>query len=166
VGYGDVHLPEMQVHTNACWLCVPEDIVRAQPVARPVVIDALWGLAHSLHLCAAVGLMVDPRDLGVTIGDRTEDDAPPSKDGRNVGFDPTIFLYDRVAGGIGLSLRLFEAGGDLLHRARTLIEGCACEAGCPTCVGPVVGAPDGAEVGTRREIALSVLTALGITRAQ
>src|SRR5690606_32210976 len=68
VGYGDVRLPEMQMHTTGFWLTVPEDIVRAQPVSRALVIDALRGIANAMHLVAAVGLMCDPRDLGQSLG--------------------------------------------------------------------------------------------------
>ena len=164
VGYGDVTLPEMQMQTSAFWITVPEDVVRARSVERPVVIDALWGLGHALHLVAAVGLMVDPRDLGMTLGDRTEPDALPARGVADVpGFDPTLFLYDHVAGGIGLAPRLFQTRAEVLARARALIERCACDEGCPACVGPVAGVamPMGARAPGRRSIALSVLAALG-----
>jgi len=102
VGYGEVHLPEMQMHTTSFWVTFPEAIVRAQPAPRPEVLDALRGLANAMHIVATVGLMVDPRDLGRSLGYRKDPDEPPGKgsfDGP--GFDPTIFLYDYVAGGIG-----------------------------------------------------------------
>jgi ATP-dependent helicase YprA (DUF1998 family) len=50
---------------------------------------------------------------------------------------PRIFLYDAYPGGIGFSAPLFGMHEELLARTRTLIEGCECEHGCPTCVGPV-----------------------------
>jgi DEAD/DEAH box helicase domain-containing protein len=139
VGYGDVRLPEMQMHTTAFWLLVPESLVEALPYARPTVIDALRGYGNALHTVAAVGLMIDPRDLGLTLGDRNDENAPPSKRGGAPGFDPTLFLYDHVPAGIGLAPRLFEAREELLQRARALALGCACSAGCPGCIGPEVG---------------------------
>ncbi|MEY4581744.1 MAG: hypothetical protein RL701_6447, partial [Pseudomonadota bacterium] len=68
VGYGEVNLPEMQLHTSSLWLTVPESVVIAQPWSRPDVIDALRGVGHALHTVASASLMVDPRDLGYTLG--------------------------------------------------------------------------------------------------
>jgi DEAD/DEAH box helicase domain-containing protein len=136
-------------------------------VQRPVVIDALRGLASAVHTVATAGLMIDPRDLGRTLGDRNDPDLPPSKDrSEGPGFDPTIFLYDVIPGGVGLAPRLFDEREVLLRRARVLIEGCACELGCPACVGPVIGMET--TVGessllSRRSVALGVLDAAGVT---
>lgn len=171
VGYGDVRLPEMQMHTTAFWLLVPESCVEALPYARPTVIDALRGFGHALHTVAAVGLMTDPRDLGMTLGDRHDEQAPPGKRGGAPGFDPTLFLYDHVASGIGLAPRLFEAQGELLARARALALGCGCRAGCPACIGPEVGQVITAEgvvttradsIVGRKQVIAELLDALGI----
>ena len=161
VGYGEVHLPEMQKHTTAYWLTFPEDFVQSQPEPRAVVIDALRGLSKAMHLVGAVGLMIDPRDLGRTLGSRNEDEAPPGK-GQGPGFDPTIFLYDTVAGGIGLASRLFEEREELLRRARHLIESCACEEGCPGCIGPDASGDDEPEA-ARKRLVLGLLDAVGVS---
>jgi len=52
-------------------------------------------------------------------------------------FNPTIYLYDSHAGGIGLAEHVFEILPDLLRRGLATLEACACRAGCPSCVGPV-----------------------------
>jgi DEAD/DEAH box helicase domain-containing protein len=160
VGYGEVHLPEMQKHTTVFWLTFPEDFVDSQPEPRAVIIDALRGLSKAMHLVGAVGLMIDPRDLGRTLGSRTEDDTPPGK-GRGPGYDPTIFLYDTVAGGVGLAPRLFEEREELLRRARHLIESCGCEEGCPGCIGPDASGDDEPEA-ARKQLVLGLLDAVGI----
>ncbi len=171
VGYGEVRLPEMQMHTTAFWLLVPEAVVLALPYARPTVIDALRGFGHALHTVAAVGLMIDPRDLGLTLGDRHDEQAPPGKRGGAPGFDPTIFLYDHVPSGVGLAGRLFEARQELALRARGLALGCSCRAGCPACIGPEVGqvvTPQGrlasvvASAVPRRQVIADLLDALGV----
>ncbi|HKP62239.1 MAG TPA: DEAD/DEAH box helicase [Polyangiales bacterium] len=170
VGYGEVSLPELQMHTSAIWLTVPEAVVVAQPVSRPEVIDALRGLSHALHIIASLSLMVDPRDLGHTLGDRKDAEGAPSKgvvrSAAHPGFDPTIFLYDRMPGGVGLAPRLFEAREELLRRTRSLLERCACEVGCPACVGPIVSlqpmAAQPPRESSRRQVALAVLADLGL----
>jgi DEAD/DEAH box helicase domain-containing protein len=164
VGYGDVHLPEMQMHTTALWLTVPEAVVQRQEVERPLVIDALRGIANALHLVACVGLMTDPADLGRTLGDKSDPDGMPGKGGSGPGYDPTIFLYDHVPGGVGLAPRLFEARHELLRKARELLQACPCEHGCPACVGPVIGGPgmNIEELPPRKRIALALLADLGV----
>ena len=161
VGYGEVHLPEMEKHTTAFWLTFPEDFVQAQPEPRAVVVDALRGLSKAMHVVGAVGLMIDPRDVGRTLGSRSEDEAPPGK-GQGPGFDPTIFLYDSVAGGIGLASRMFEEREELLRRARHLIESCECTEGCPGCIGPDASNEDQPEV-ARKRLVLDVLDAVGVS---
>ncbi|MBX5480539.1 MAG: DEAD/DEAH box helicase [Myxococcaceae bacterium] len=171
VGYGEVTLPEIQMHTTAFWLTVPEATVQAQPAPRPAVIEALRGISSALHTVACVGLMIDPRDLGRTLGSRNGEDGVPRKaPGEGAMFDPTIFLYDHIPGGVGLAPRLFEQREELLRRARRLIEGCGCDDGCPACMGPAVSAVPGqgtAMAGLRRRpLALELLTSLGVTPLQ
>ncbi len=161
VGYGEVHLPEMQKHTSSFWLTFPEDFVQSQPESRAVVVDALRGLSKAMHVVGAIGLMIDPRDLGRTLGSRSEDEAPPGK-GQGPGFDPTIFLYDTVAGGIGLASRLFEEREELLRRARRLIESCGCDEGCPGCIGPDASGADEPEA-ARKRLVLDLLDAVGVS---
>lgn len=179
VGYGDVHLPEMQMHTTACWFTVPNTLVEAQPVTRAVVIDALRGLTKALHTVAVVGLMIDPRDLGRTLGEEGGDGAPRKGQSGGAEFDPTLFLYDTIPGGVGLSGRVFAERARLWEQARALIERCGCTEGCPSCIGPAVGggeisvdttdaAAASAQVDAQRQpmprkaIALRLLDALGV----
>jgi len=163
VGYGDVRLPEMQMHTTSFWVTVPEDAVRAQRMPRAVVLAALRGIANAMHLVAAVGLMCDPRDIGTSLGDRSDEDAPPSSEGGGPGFDPTIFLYDHVPGGVGLAPRMFSERESLVVRTRSLIEGCPCGEGCPGCIGP--GTSD-ERLGSRKALALELLSHLGVAGLQ
>jgi DEAD/DEAH box helicase domain-containing protein len=87
---------------------------------------ALGGLAHALRQLAPLYLMCDPRDLGSAVEPRSS----------HTGL-PTITLYDRVAGGIGLSAELYDLFAPLLGAARELVTGCGCQHGCPSCIGPI-----------------------------
>ena len=123
VGWGKVHLPEEQMHTSAYWLSLPSDISGRM---REVELQgALTGLANALQNIAPLYLMCDPRDVGVYPQVRS-----PFTD------RATIFIYDRVPGGIGFSPRLYDLHHELLRGARDLVRGCGCESGCPSCVGP------------------------------
>ncbi len=179
VGYGEVELPELQMHTTAFWVTVPEAVVVSLAYPRPVVIDALRALGNALHLVACVGLMIDPRDLGRTLGSRNGEAGPPKKDASGVGFDPTLFLYDHFPGGVGLSSRLFDEREALLTRARRLVEGCSCASGCPACIGPEAGtgtplrvpgaaalAPAAFVEGSRKRVVQELFSAMGIPALQ
>jgi DEAD/DEAH box helicase domain-containing protein len=49
---------------------------------------------------------------------------------------PTVFLFDRYFGGVGLADRLFEKAHELLQASFQRIQECTCRDGCPSCVGP------------------------------
>jgi len=156
VGYGDVHLPEMQMHTTALWLIFRETLLRSWPWPRAVAMDVIRGLGHALHTVAAVGLMVDPRDLGVTIGQ-----PQPGEQGAAANddfYDPTLFIFDRIPGGVGLASRLFEVRPSLLERAAALIGHCPCALGCPACIGPTLPLAEDPWVCRRKELALNLLS--------
>ncbi len=166
-GYGDVHLPEMQMHTTSFWLTVPEDVLASLGQPRATLIDGLRGLGSALETVSTLFLMCDPRDIGQTLGDGGQagtSDEPavaPGRDphaGRTGGFDPTVFLFDALPGGVGLAERIHERAAELCSAAARLIETCACPAGCPACVGP------SAEGGPRKRVALQLLSALELTQ--
>ncbi len=161
-GYGDVRLPEMQMHTTAFWLTLPEGVVARVPSGRPAAIDGLRGIGRALETVATLALMCDPRDLGTALGDAEEGvegtaPAPPSvrggPGGARPGFQPTLFLYEHVPGGTGLAERIWEQREALLVRTREMIESCPCPMGCPCCVGPGEG--------TRKAVAIALLRLVG-----
>jgi DEAD/DEAH box helicase domain-containing protein len=66
-----------------------------------------------------------------------------------------LYLYDNYSGGIGQSAPLYHMTAKLLADAAQLLEACPCEAGCPSCVGPI------GEVGPRgKQAAKQILAAL------
>jgi DEAD/DEAH box helicase domain-containing protein len=169
-GYGDVNLPEMQMHTMAFWLTVPEHAyaalgTRGEPaLGRAAAIDALRGIGIALETVATLALMCDPRDLGTSLGDTDLDEngeAVPgtprkARGGPKPGYSPTLFVYEHVPGGTGLSERIFEQRDVLVARALRLIETCPCASGCPACVGPADAAIGRS---SRKDAALDLLRA-------
>jgi DEAD/DEAH box helicase domain-containing protein len=169
LGYGDVNLPEKDMHTTSYWITIPRDRLQALPYTQAEIIDGLSGLAYSLRHLAAMLLMADLHDVDRAIGDKSGEwfvkkgkdfrtivttpagDGPPMID----AFDPTIFIFDAYPGGIGFSDLLYEEHDRLLTSARQLIRSCPCTGGCPSCVGPTL------EVGpTAKEAALAILELL------
>jgi DEAD/DEAH box helicase domain-containing protein len=158
VGYGDVVLPEMQMHTVSVWLTFPEALVMSLAAPRPAVVDAIRGLGVALHTVACVSLMTEPHDLGHALGSHGDSNRPPGTGMPGPGFDPTLFLFDQVPGGVGLSPRLFEQRRELLRRAARLIGACPCPTGCPACIGP----ESGSGASSRKALALVLVSAAGV----
>lgn len=125
IGWGDIHLPEQQMHTGAYWLCFPPDLTAT--MQRAELQSALVGLGAALGTVAPLYLMCDPRDIGV---------APELKSpftGRG-----TVTIYDRTPGGVGFGPKLYLVHEALLESAHALIAACPCRNGCPSCVGPEI----------------------------
>ena len=122
VGWGPIDLPELELQTTAYWLTAER---LATSWRRDDLDVALLGAGRAIQTVASVLLMVDPRDLGLVAQVRS----PHSE-------EPTIYLYEAMPGGIGLSERLWQRHEELLEAAAALVAACACDAGCPACTGP------------------------------
>ena len=148
VGAGNLSMPEQEMHTTAYWLHFPAAFLEAMTEYTPSERqNGLSGLGNAFRTVASLLLMCDPRDLGVAM---TED-----LSGGLLAWEPNLYLYDSYSGGVGLSAPLYRLSDRLLKQSLELIEGCACEAGCPACVGPV------GEIGERgKRVALEVLRRL------
>jgi DEAD/DEAH box helicase domain-containing protein len=123
VGWGRIHLPEDTFHTDAYWLTVPAHVAEHTPAID--LETGLVGTAHVLGHVTPLFLMCDPGDIAVW----------PEVKSPATG-KPTVFLYERVPGGIGFSERLYRMHRQVLVNAIQLVARCGCEHGCPSCIGP------------------------------
>ena len=157
VGYGDVVLPELTLHTSAWWFTVPRALLAELPYQPADLVDALVGIGHALQYVCSMAVMCDPRDLGRCVGDKSAEayaGLPAPGDARSPqrhaiqgalgsgadpfqAFDPTVFIYESLPGGVGMSPKLFDNHRLLLERTRALLAACPCESGCPSCIGPM-----------------------------
>jgi DEAD/DEAH box helicase domain-containing protein len=160
-GYGDVHLPDIELHTSSFWLTLPGPVLVAAGYRGLDVVDGFLGLGRVLRQLGALHLMCDVKDVGIALAD-PEDEwvAAVGPDGRlalrgTADFEaqegkvaqlisPTLFLYDGVPGGVGFPEKLYALCDLLLEEARHCIVSCLCEAGCPSCVGPLGDVEEGA----------------------
>jgi DEAD/DEAH box helicase domain-containing protein len=148
VGAGKLSMPEQEMHTTAFWLHFTAEFLARFTGFTPTEKQAgISGLGNALRTVAALLLMCDPRDLGVALSEESA--------GGLTAFEPNLYLYDAYPGGIGQSGPLYRMTGQLLRQTAELLDGCGCEAGCPSCVGPV------GEVGERgKDVARWILGAL------
>ncbi|WP_462322522.1 DEAD/DEAH box helicase [Halochromatium sp.] len=175
IGYGNIDLPDQEMHTTSVWWqAEPAALEQALP-AREHAIEGFLGAAYALHHVAALRAMAEVRDLGRAVGDSQGSwFAVLGGDGRGQlrgpsneplaqppgeRFEPTLFLYDNFPGGVGLSAPLFDDAALLVQDALRLVQHCACRAGCPACVGPIL-AGDETRALTPKRAAQTVLALL------
>ncbi len=145
LGWGPIHLPEIELQTTAYWLTAEG---AAAGWRRADLDVALAGAGRALQTVASVLLMVDPRDLGLVAQVRSPHDGAP-----------TVYLYEAVPGGVGLAERLWQRHAELVDGAADLVASCGCDGGCPSCTGP---RPAGGEIALdARVLALRLLDGLG-----
>jgi DEAD/DEAH box helicase domain-containing protein len=145
VGSGEVELPQQEKQTTSAWITVPPATLDRVSKSREELIDGLRAVTYLLHHLAPIFLLCDIRDLGSWLGDTTPAEAGAVATRESAKqrllqaerFNPTIYLYDAHAGGIGLAERVFEVLPDLLRHGLQTLKACPCAAGCPSCVGPV-----------------------------
>ncbi len=148
IGDGKLELPENEMHTTSYWITLERPLLESLPFSVSERQSGMFGLLHALESVATLLLMCDRRDLGTAIGERPPASGPQadesvpiriqdfSSDNAKEFFEPNLYLFDAYPGGIGFSEPLFRTHALLMQRTRELISSCACEQGCPSCVGP------------------------------
>ena len=149
VGSGELDMPAVEMHTTAFWLEAPPEVLSAVPFGLEDRRDGIRGIRNAMRAVATTFLMCESPDIGSAIGSAigtgSGEEAEPGTayraPGEGVPGEPDattrIFIYDNYPGGIGFSEPLWESRATLLTETLGLIEHCPCQAGCPSCVGPV-----------------------------
>jgi DEAD/DEAH box helicase domain-containing protein len=115
-------LPETTFETEAVWY-LPEPDMLAGLEGMPRLLGSLHAAEHAMIALLPLWAMCDRWDIG---GLST-----------NVHFQtgrPTVFVYDGHAGGVGIAERGFEVFESWVGDTATMLAGCPCERGCPSCV--------------------------------
>jgi len=129
IGSGPIHLPEMELHTNATWISFKKNKFN---LAENRIEEGLLGASHALRNIVPIFVMCDPQDVHVV---------PQVKNSEHE--EPTIFFYDRYPGGIGLSSQIYDQINEIINHAKSIIEQCKCENGCPSCIGTEINSDTG-----------------------
>ncbi len=145
LGWGEIHTPEIEMHTQAAWILLPDGHeIRARLDERELG-AALSGAAHALGRVAPLFVICDPRDLRFRSEVRASSFSMPA-----------IYFYDAFPGGLELSFSVMKNLAVISGAARDLIRECPCESGCPSCV----GLPD-PEVRIKERALMILNTAMG-----
>ena len=122
VGYSALDLPAQHLETAACWF-VPSHKTLAVPAGHGLkAVEGLAGIRNVAVNMLPLLAMCDRLDVGGIV------------DSSNFGV-PTMFLYDRYPGGLGFAEKGYELFESLMEQCLVTIAHCACELGCPSCVG-------------------------------
>ena len=128
IGYGEIHLPEEEIHTRAVFLSLKEGSPAAEAFAMiPDTMQApvLARVAALLRNTSPLFLLCRGTDIGV------------SGRVRDPHYEcPGIFIYDTYPGGIGLADNFTSKMTEILKACLDLVSDCQCSEGCPSCVGP------------------------------
>ncbi|MHB2156330.1 DEAD/DEAH box helicase [Calditrichota bacterium GD2] len=127
IGMGRVHLPEMEMQTSAMWWEFDDRLFSDPYFQESIIGEGLKGIAYTLNNLIPLYVMCDVTDISVVPMVR----APFS-------HKPTIYVYDKYQGGMGLSKKLYEIDREVLQGVAQHIRRCPCTHGCPSCTGPTL----------------------------
>ena len=157
IGYGNIDLPDQEMHTTAAWWEVAPEVLAEFP-NRQQALDGFLGAAYAMHHVAALIAMSEPQDIGRAVGDgdarwfatvgadgrgqMRRPDGGEQDPAQETRFRPAVFLYDNYPGGVGLAAPLFDQRAQVTADAARLIRDCECRHGCPACVGPILASDE------------------------
>jgi DEAD/DEAH box helicase domain-containing protein len=128
VGYGDVSLPEEEMHTRSVVLILDRNMPAGRSFEdfdEEMKAAVIRGLGYLIRHVSPVFLLCDPRDLGIS--ERLKDP---------FFGQSCLYVYDNYPGGSGLSEGFLQKSRAILKGCLEVVAGCACRAGCPSCIGP------------------------------
>ncbi|MGB9832778.1 MAG: Zn-binding domain-containing protein, partial [Caldisericum exile] len=115
-------LPKIDFKTKALWITIDNNITD-----KIKKVDDFLGAIHAAEH-AMVGILplivqCDRNDIGGV--------SHPMHPDTN---QTTIFLYDGIEGGVGITEKAFERLDELIETALKSITSCPCKDGCPSCI--------------------------------
>jgi DEAD/DEAH box helicase domain-containing protein len=122
LGTEELDLPTQEFVTESFWFTIPVELLGNEGELTRLP-GAIHAIEHALIALLPLFAMCDRWDIGglsTPVHSQTE--------------QPTIFVYDGHAGGVGISRQGFERFSVWLRDARDLIRDCPCECGCPSCI--------------------------------
>ena len=122
LGFGEVNLPELEMHTTASWMTIPDSLFTDMELEDAH--EGMAGIANMLSILTPLYLMCATHDINV----RYHVKDPFTN-------QPTLYLYDSITGGIGLSEKAYDMMPVRLEKALETVSTCPCEKGCPSCIG-------------------------------
>jgi len=121
-----VSLPPQILETMAYCLVPADETVKMLVDAGRIIDDGVYGLGQALMVVTALFAHCYPLDVRCSSGEECTTPWVP---------DHALFLFDNYQGGLGFTERAYAVIEDVLETTLSMIAGCECEDGCPSCVG-------------------------------
>jgi DEAD/DEAH box helicase domain-containing protein len=118
----ELDLPPSVFETEAVWY-VPSERQLEGLEQMPVLLSSLHAAEHSMIALLPLWAMCDRWDIGGLSTNLHPDTGAP-----------TVFVYDGHPGGVGIAERGFDQFEGWVADTVSMLEGCPCERGCPSCV--------------------------------
>lgn len=150
---GYVQLPEIlqkDYDTESTWLDIPQNVIDVyhslllpNASGELVLNNHFEGISHAIKNAAMMVTMTARDDIdaviskaaalseGMAAEQETEDFQEKEMPERQV----SLYIYDRYEGGLGYSEKIYDLMPQIIENAIRMVKGCACENGCPACVG-------------------------------
>ena len=136
LGWGNVHLPEQEMHAGGFWVSFPDEIGETLDLTKEKLGGAMQGAAHLLRQIVPIWILSDPGDIRSVPMVRS-----PFTE------QPTVYIYESIPGGVGFARRIFDMFDEIVKGALSLAGDCPCKEGCPSCVGPAIETGEGGKEG-------------------
>ena len=115
-------LPETTFETEGIWFSPDPGLLEGLE-QMPKLLGTLHAAEHTLIALLPLWAMCDRWDIGGL-----------STNVHHQTGEPTIFVYDGHAGGVGITARGFDRFDGWVEDTVRLLQRCPCTAGCPSCV--------------------------------
>ncbi len=116
-------LPPRIFRTTALWFGLPERSQRWLAEEGADIAGGLHALEHAAIGVLPLFALCDRNDIGGVSTPLHPDTG-----------EPTVFIYDGHAGGVGIAEHGHTVLRELLTATREVIEACRCAEGCPSCI--------------------------------
>ncbi|MDL2306812.1 DEAD/DEAH box helicase [Desulfovibrio sp. OttesenSCG-928-C06] len=123
LGVTPLNLPPQVFETEGLWFQVPRNAQEKLEAMRMHFMGSIHALEHAAIGILPIMVMSDRNDFG---GISTPMHAQTGH--------PSVFIYDGMPGGAGLSRAAFDIAPELFAHVLRAMEDCPCELGCPSCV--------------------------------
>lgn len=123
LGVVPLDLPPLIFETEGFWFQVPRSAQNRIEDARMHFMGAIHALEHAAIGILPLLVMADRNDFGGI-----------STPMHSQTGTPTIFIYDGMPGGAGLSRAAFAQAETLFAHVCQVMADCPCDLGCPSCV--------------------------------
>lgn len=123
LGSEELDLPEIKFITKALWFTLDDSMCKKVTQMHEDIPGTIHAVEHLLVGMMPLIVLCSRNDVGGV-------SHPLHPDTQKV----TIFVYDVVEGGIGLSEKGYERIDELLAMAYKTVSECTCKEGCPSCI--------------------------------